>query len=228
MAQRGRITPVSFEGVARPEWGPDGGRAPAIRTLTLDISVARDKEEIEIGGNFLWVSDATDNAANVNLAFTREAADQGILFKNGTRLSGLEFSRVFVTNSAQAGKTMTFVYAVEGVVTGLQIDNPAGDFSSVSLVRPTTIALPADISVAINTTDSTIAANANRSRLWIEADINNADNLRVGPTGLVTDTRGLLLTPGAAVEIFQTGAFDVRNILGASAAATYRYMDESD
>jgi len=217
----GRIYPIPNEGEAPIRFGLD---AEQIRTLRLDLAVARDKVEIKIGGNFLWAFSATDNAANANVAFRQDNADEGIAYKNGSSIAGVNFDSIFVTNAAQAGKFISFLYAVEDPrLGGLRIDNPAGDFSSLTTVSPGQSNSAVDSSLAVNT-EETIAANSTRTRLWVEADINNAENLRVGP--VVSDTQGLLLSPGAAVEIFTTEAVVVRNSSTNAAANTYRYLEE--
>ncbi len=220
----GRIFLVPFEGEARPEFGSDGDlQQPLIRTISVDLSVVRDKQELEIGGNFIWCAEATDNAANISVSFARETADQGITFKSGTRISGIAFSRVFLTNAAQSGKTLTISYSSDPL---LQIDNPAGDFSSVELTKPTTAGSNVDQSLAAATTATVKAATPTRRRLVVEADLDNTVDLYVGPT--VSDTQGLRLTPGAQMEFFTTVAISIRNKTASGASANWRYFEELD
>lgn len=223
----GRIFPVGNEGQAFPEFGEEQG-APVIRSIGLNLDTARSKVEIEIGGNFLWAVSATDGSTSIQVAFSRESADEGLEFKNGTRISGLPFSRLFVTHAAQPGKTITLVYAVEAARRGLEIDNPAGDFTSITQTKPTSAANNADQTLAINTTAVVVAASATRRRLWVEADINNTEDLRVAPNGSIGDTQGLRLTPGAAVELLATVAYDIRNPSTNTATQTWRFYSESD
>ena len=80
--------------------------------------------------------------------------------------------------------------------------------------------------VSLNATEeSAIAANANRTKIKIQADINNTTDLRVGTT--VGDSQGFVLTPGALLEFTHQAAITIRNPTGGATAQVARYEYET-
>lgn len=220
-----RIFPTPDQGLALAEFGEEQGEA-GIRRVSFDLTNARTREPQEVSGNFLWAITATDGATNVDISFARATFDEGMTFKSGTRISGLRFSRIFLTHPAQAGKSITLVYATERAG-GLRIDNPAGDFSAVSLTIPGASTMLADATLAINTDVVAFAAVTTRRRLIVEADIDNTEDLRCGP-GTLLDATGMKLTPGAQQDFFTTQAINVRNPNTNTNTQTWRAYEERD
>ena len=75
----------------------------------IDLSVARNNQLLNISGNAVVGFDATDNAANVDLRFNNPTGDPFNLRHGRALRSDVGFSRIFLTNAAQAGKTLTLL-----------------------------------------------------------------------------------------------------------------------
>jgi len=75
----------------------------------IDLSVARNNQLLNIPGNAVVGFDATDNAANVDLRFNNPTGDPFNLRHGRALRSDVGFSRIFLTNAVQAGKTLTLL-----------------------------------------------------------------------------------------------------------------------
>jgi hypothetical protein len=79
------------------------------RVFPIDLSVARDGVQMDISGDYVGVFDATDAVAQLNVAFEIRA-NPGIIFRKGRRARlSVSFTRLFLTNAAQAGKTLDLI-----------------------------------------------------------------------------------------------------------------------
>lgn len=81
-------------------------------TVTIDLSSARDDEEFNISGTFLFASDATDAQSEVKVKFNSKESGE-VNFINGRVISRARYERLFLTNAAQSGKEITLVYGTE-------------------------------------------------------------------------------------------------------------------
>ncbi|MBW7956539.1 MAG: hypothetical protein H3C68_01485 [Deltaproteobacteria bacterium] len=80
------------------------------KTQVIDLSTARNNEVLTIEGTYLFVFDATDFGSNLSVRFNEVYMDALTLTKSrGVRLP---FYRVYLTNAAQPGKTLTLIYGV--------------------------------------------------------------------------------------------------------------------
>lgn len=80
------------------------------KTQEIDLSVARNNEVLTIEGNYLFVFDATDFASSVSVRFNEVYMDALALTKSrGLRIP---FYRVYLTNAAQPGKSLTLIYGI--------------------------------------------------------------------------------------------------------------------
>lgn len=85
-------------------------RPQIYKTLTLDLSTARSEIEVPVSGNYLVAYDSSDFSANVNIRFNESYMDALTITKSrGLRIP---FYRVFISNEAQAGKTITLIFGV--------------------------------------------------------------------------------------------------------------------
>jgi hypothetical protein len=93
-----------------------GRRCPMVHSVSIDLSTARTNErDKRIVGNFFWVDDARfgtsqDTTAEMTVRLTYPDAG-GINCRLGKMIAGVEFDGVYLTNSAQAGKTINILYA---------------------------------------------------------------------------------------------------------------------
>lgn len=86
-------------------------RIQLYNTLTLDLGTARNNEELPHTGNYLYVLEATDILANVQIRFNEISMNSVTVTKGrGVRVP---FYRLYITNAAQAGKSITLGIAVE-------------------------------------------------------------------------------------------------------------------
>lgn len=82
----------------------------AYKTQIIDLSTARANELLTIEGNYLFVFDASDFSSNVGVRFNEVYMDSLTLTKSrGLRIP---FYRVYLTNAAQPGKSLTLIYGV--------------------------------------------------------------------------------------------------------------------
>lgn len=80
------------------------------KTQVIDLSIARSNEVLTIEGNYFFVFDASDFGSNISVRFNEVYMDALTLTKSrGLRLP---FYRVYLTNAAQPGKTLTIIYGI--------------------------------------------------------------------------------------------------------------------
>ena len=137
-------------------------------------------------------------------------AGLGLTFEN-------EFKKIVITNGATA-QTIK-VYIGDGSI----LNSRAYGNLTVKQAGANTLTDVADQSIGATVTD-TIAANADRARIMIQADLSNhaTSFLRVGPNAAAT--RGIVLIPGASYWFNTT---DEIKVYSPVASQTYRYIEES-
>lgn len=89
--------------------------------------------------------------------------------------------------------------------------------AAVTIAPSSTVATVADVSIANGGTHS-IAADAARKRITLQAPSTNTGSLRIAETGAAAAARGLELQPGMSYELATTAGLDVYNGSGASQA----------
>lgn len=157
----------------------------------------------------------TSGAADFQISPDRKEL---IDFREGLGITFEEqFSTLEITNGSTA--QIITVYIGDGDIDDSRV---FGNITTVSRAA-NTLANPADQTAT--TTPTSIAANANRSRIIIQADIGNTNNLRAGVAGDVSATRGLQITPGASYAFHVTTAIDVASESGSE---TFRVSEESE
>ena len=77
--------------------------------------------------------------------------------------------------------------------------------------------------IDIDNETQTIAANGDRARIVVQADLNNSAILRVGPNA--SGTRGIEVTAGASYPFYTSSALQVYS---PSASQKYRWIEESN
>jgi len=213
-----RYTPDATPRRGAPGFGTD---ANSVGMRTIDLGTARDLEEVNLTGTFLWAYNASDLDASIDVHF-QDQSGRPVTFQKGLLIRGVRFDRLFISNTAQAGKYVTFMYLVERGEGGVSVENPLVAFQNVTLNKPDTLAGSGDQAVSTASTD-TLAANAGRRELTVQADDGNT-----GPVYL-RDSSGnafAKLSPGDAVTVSVTDEMQVRNDSGAT--QTYRTMEVAD
>jgi len=82
------------------------------RTLTFDLSIARNDEEISLPGNVLAVLNSSSDGITFEIKFWREVSER-LTLEKGSHLS-FPFKRFFLTNTAQADLTL-YLLVVKGM-----------------------------------------------------------------------------------------------------------------
>lgn len=86
-------------------------RVQLYNTITINLATARTNEEHVFTGNYIYALEGTDVDANVDLRFNELFRPNINLVKGrGVRVP---FYRFYVTNAAQAGKTITLAIGIE-------------------------------------------------------------------------------------------------------------------
>jgi len=197
MPGTGRLFPKSFEGQAPREFGIG---ANILKTRTFALTVARDLEEVAIGGSCLWAIAATSLTAQIDIRINDQLRDP-VTFQQGMFIRGIPFSRVFVSHAAQAGETITLFFAAEQDVRNIEIVNPSIAFNNINVTKSTAIGSLDDLAVVGAAVPVIVLpANALRRRAYVSSPTTNINTLRIG-TSSSSPTRGIPLAPGETLII---------------------------
>jgi len=86
-------------------------RVQVYNELVIDLSVARSNDERVFTGTYVYAVEGTDVDANVDIRFNELfRANIGLVKGRGIRCP---FYRFYLTNAAQAGKTITLIIGIE-------------------------------------------------------------------------------------------------------------------
>jgi hypothetical protein len=203
----GRHVPVSYTGEARKEYGEDAPRI-GVKTIALD-NTTTDKE-YEMGGNIIWVPDASDLDAKIEIKYQEQTNDP-IPIQHGSFIGGPPFSRLFISWEAQASKTITLLYT-RGPKQPFRIENATANYTGVSVTGTVdvdiqnqpieveledvnTVTSVADYSVPATTTANIASALAGQKSIIISNLASNTQTMRIGDSSTGA-TRGQPLAPG--------------------------------
>lgn len=190
-----------------------------IRRLTIALDSAQDKVKLDVGGAWIWCIDTQGTDASVDVYFNSASGDP-MTFQRGQLLAGKRFHTLYVSNTAQAGASVTFHISLDP---HLLIQNSVSIAGLTQLVRAGTFAHNV-VSVGVAAT-AIVAADANRYRAWIQSAQTNTDLIYVGNTaGVTTANAGMVLAPGEG-EWFE-GSDAVYAISG-TASQSVRYFTEA-
>jgi hypothetical protein len=207
-----------------------GQSSPNIGKRIFDLTSARTDERVPIGAsNFLWAVSSSDDSAELEVKFNSPTSS-GITFKKGMMIRTSGFKNLYITNSAQAGVTLTFHYGLEGK--DFEIINPASSASSTTIsgtvtvdkVDATGLVSTADNTLADATKTSVLALNANRKEAII-TNIHVTSSIRVGDTD-ITATRGALLQAGQTIILATTAEIFCRNDSGGTVDVTLLEIED--
>lgn len=194
-----RFYPIDRVSGALPEFGID---ANSLKTITFDLTDARNLQQYEIGGSVLWAIDSTNASATMQIRLNDQLRDP-IPVSIGLFIKGVRFSRIFVSNTAQAGESITLLYCTEEF-NNIAIENPSGAVATVNMSKSNTLQTAADVAVGAGAT-LVLAANANRRAAMIGNLAGNTHTMRAGDAN-VTATRGAEVAPGESFVVETTEA----------------------
>jgi hypothetical protein len=157
--------------------------------VIFDLSTARNLQYIGSGGNLIKCIDASDIDSNMEIRLN-ETGNDAITVKKGRSVSGW-FNRFYITNTAQAGKTITLVIATTDAVT-IRDDGIVGDIDTIS-----TITNP----IAVKNIPNSL--------------FNHYDGLGKNPV-YVSDRITLDMVAGASKTLYTVGAGKIFNLFYAS------------
>ena len=180
----------------------------AIERRVIDLSTARTlDDEIFRASDWIWVIDGTDTAASLDFHFNQQRSEY-ITLKKGMFIR-IKFAKVYLTNSAQSGKTLTII---SGRGNTFEIINAAETNNDVDVSVGGTVTTTVDNAVADAAVTQVAASAATRREIIIQ-NKDGAATVQVGDSA-VTATRGINLGPGETIILNTTAAISVRNDSG--------------
>lgn len=218
----GNMYPVSNNGAAPLEYGIGG---PRIGVKTIALDTATTDKEYEIGGNVLWIADASDLDAKISIKYQDQTNDS-IPIQKGSFLAGPSFSRLYISWTAQAGKTVTLLYTVESGKRPFRVDNAIANYTGVTVVGTADVDIvgqsgadPLNVEETHNIwyslADVSLAAGAvtmittwdNLYREQIITNLaTNTQTFRLGAAAVTTGaSQGIPIAPGETVIISARG-----------------------
>lgn len=178
-------------------------RVQLYNTITIDLTNVRVDEERVFTGNYIYALEASDVDNSLDIRFN-ELFRAAITIKKGRGIR-IPFYRFYITNTAQAGKTITLAIGIEAsdfevfdVGKALQITG------GVKIAGASGISAYGQVSV---TTSVTLikAANGNRRSILVQ-NFDETNDLFIGYDNSVTTVNaGHCLKPWACVELYYTG-----------------------
>ena len=89
-------------------------RVQVYDTITLDLSTARDKQKLDFIGTYIYALEGTAISSEVEVRFN-EASRKPIKITEGRGLR-IPFYRLFFSNSAQSGESITLIVGIESAI----------------------------------------------------------------------------------------------------------------
>lgn len=200
-----------------------GQRIQLYETFTIDLATVRSNKEMVIAGTYLYGLESTLLGASLDVRFNEIARKPiNIVMGRGVRTP---FYRLYLTNAAQVGQTLTLAIGTESetfeildtgkaieITGGVRIGGAGGS--------------PAYAQVAIDNTATLIkAANSTRRSILVQ-NLDAANDLFLGYDASVsTANAGHQLKPFSAIELYAEAA-----IYGIRAAGTGNaaYLEENN
>jgi len=200
------IYPVDIVRQGVPELG---SRAQAVRIQKIPLDAASDNKEIIVKANFLWVIDASDISAVASVRFNDQAG--GVFpLRRGTSIAGIDVNRLYLTNTAQAGKYVTLLMGIEGTGNFIRAVNPDVFQAETTITRSNT--LNSSLDVALAATAKTLIAfpDLTRRSILINNLATNASTMRIGNIN-TSAVIGQPLRPGETLTLETTAAIYAYN-----------------
>lgn len=208
------ITPIDPPLIPAPSFFDD---AVFVGKQVIDLTTAHSTpQELNISGDTVWCAEASTDA-NVSLQFNRQSSES-VKFKDGTSLTGLKFNKIYYTNTAQAGKTITLYFFTTGApfaitnslsvsisssvaITSLGSVSLASTFLPVRETAPNNFVQGARSLTTATATLVTSLSGIENKWLWLQNPITNTATIYLGKDSSTDATNGTELYPGDSVFI---------------------------
>lgn len=205
----GRHHPITNTGTAPLEYG-EGTPRIGVKTIALDTETTN--KIYEIGGNIIWVPDASSLDAKVSIRYQEETNDP-IPIQAGSFIAGPSFSRLFISWAAQAGETITILYTTDSPQRRFRIENATADYTGVSVSGTVDVEetdnndyrSTADYSVPATTAAKIREISADQKYIIVSNLASNTQTMRIGDSN-VGAARGTPLAPGETLVLATSDA----------------------
>lgn len=177
----------------------DAGDISESIILTIPLDTAFVNKQYDIAGNYIACFNSTDVNTNVDIEFNRINSG-AINFTQGLKFRR-PFNRIFITSSAQAGKTIQLLISSFNPLFELQDDRSNNLTASYlaeiqeQLQGGTTLTNAADATVTTSS-GSVLASNTDRHALMLFADLANTAVIYVGNSSVSATRKMVALNPG--------------------------------
>ena len=195
----GIVVPSEDSSPTSPAIGSD---TPPFSVIKVALDTATTGQLLSVAGNFVWVIQASDVTAEVDIQFNTQTGDE-FPFTQGAALGVWPFQKLYLNWSAQPGKWVKLAISKSRPGAQLLFLNPAIAVNNVSLTgnnngvveRPGTLKSFADVAVANATQVLILAADATRRRAQL---VNTGANaIRIGDSNTGATQGALIQSMGS-------------------------------
>lgn len=176
----------------------------SVKEITATVA-AGTRRKIPGRGSFLFAKTTT---APIKVSMievetgTRDGDDVTVTMSNSDKIRsapGKEFDEIVVFNDSAAPVTFTLIYG-----TG-DYDRPVPDTVNVAVSVPASNSVTTIARNEVTAAEEVAAFNASRTKVIVQADPANDQNIVVGDSNITT-TRGIVLQPGETIAFETQGA----------------------
>lgn len=179
-------------------------RLASIETISIDLSTARTDRLLEVAGLVVYASEATDSTTSLQVRHNEISSGLITLTKGYGPV--FPFYRLYLTNTAQAGKTITLIIGRASPFDIKDNRNQADMLTALEAVRD-------ELKGSSSGTDNTnatigtsavlvLAANTSRKAFMVSAPAANTGKIYIGFTSGLTTSKGIAeLQPGMSLML---------------------------
>lgn len=188
----------------------EAGEAIHPTVIVLDLSQARDDVQFGVAGSIFYAVDANDDLSTFDLKFD-EQNRQGIPILKGTKFAfKKKFQKLFISNAAQPGKTLTFIVAGP--------DTFDIDIRQLLAVQAIISPVKSNVIIAAQTQNNQVSVSPSSSTLLRSVPAGKIEEIRLFGRdafnffvafGATADTMSYLIPPGEERIFVVLGPMDV-------------------
>jgi hypothetical protein len=201
---------------SQPEFGIN---ANIIKVRRLDLTAARDLDNLDLGGTTIWIPRASSGGAWIDVRVNDQLRDP-LRFQLGMFVRGVPFSRLYVSSDAQAGEWIDVAIVRENTWDNIEVVNPSIQFAEIDLTPATVLDTAADVVIVAAAAAAVVKAPlATQRTAFIHSLVTNGQPVRIGDAA-VGAARGMVLNPGETLVISTTEAIYGWTAAGANQTLT--------